>query len=138
MSAPLLGGVGGGSVHGETMSTLSHSLTRRRFIKTSAAMAAGSALPAWFGEESRSYAATARPLSPNDKPNIGLVGCGGQGRYDTTLAAKFATVVAVCDVDSKHAEEASKQFNGAKIYKDFRKLLERDDIHAIINGTPDH
>ena len=101
-------------------------------------MAAGSALPAWFGEESRSYAATARPLSPNDKPNIGLVGCGGQGRYDTTLAAKFATVVAVCDVDSKHAEEASKQFNGAKIYKDFRKLLERDDIHAIINGTPDH
>ena len=112
-------------------------ISRRRFLKTSAAIAAGSALPAWLIEQSRSYAAT-KPLLPNDKPNIALIGCGGQGRYDTTLAAKFGNVVAVCDVDSKHAEEASKQFSGAKAYKDFRKLLERDDIHAIINGTPDH
>src|SRR5881394_3034121 len=115
-----------------------HSISRRRFLKSSAAIAAGSALPAWFIEQSRSYAATTKPLAPNDKPHIALIGCGGQGRYDTTLAAKFAGVVAVCDVDSKHAEEASKQFDGAKAYKDFRKLLERDDVHAIINGTPDH
>src|SRR5213592_4811533 len=116
----------------------SATISRRRFLRSSAAIAAGSALPAWFIEQSRSYAATAKPLSPNDRPNIALIGCGGQGRYDTTLAAKFATVTAVCDVDSKHAEEASKQFGGAKVYKDFRKLLERDDIHAILNGTPDH
>src|SRR6266513_5008943 len=115
-----------------------HPVSRRRFLKTSAAIAAGSALPAWFIEQSRSYAGTTKPLSPNDRPNIALIGCGGQGRHDTTLAAKFANVAAVCDVDSKHAEEASKQFGGAKAYKDFRKLLERDDIHAIINGTPDH
>src|SRR2546427_808830 len=113
-------------------------VSRRRFLKTSAAVAGGAALPAWFIEQSRSYAATTKPLSPNDRPNIALIGSGGQGRYDTTLAAKFANVVAVCDVDSKHAEDASKQFGGAKFYKDFRKLLERDDIHAIINGTPDH
>src|SRR5712664_4157326 len=113
-------------------------LPRRRFLKTSAAIAASSALPGWFIEQSRSYAATTKPLSPNDRPNIALIGCGGQGRYDTTLAAKFASVVAVCDVESKHAEEASKQFGGAKVYKDFRKLVERDDLHAIINGTPDH
>jgi len=112
-------------------------ISRRLFLKTSAAIAAGSALPAWFIEQSRSYAATKPPL-PNDKPNIALIGCGGQGRYDTTLAAKFANVVAVCDVDSKHAEEASKQFGGAKAYRDFRKVFERDDIHAVINGTPDH
>jgi len=115
-----------------------HLISRRRFLKTSAAIATGSALPGWFIEQSRGYAATTKPLSPNDKPNIALIGCGGQGRYDTTLTAKFASVVAVCDVDSKRAEEASKQFGGAKAYKDFRKLLERDDVHAIINGTPDH
>src|SRR5206468_4079117 len=120
------------------MTTPNYPLTRRRFIKTSAALAAGSALPAWFVEESRSYAARAKPLSPNDRPNIALIGCGGQGRYDTTLAAKFATVAAVCDVDSSHAEAASKQFGGAKVHRDFRQLLEREDIHAIINGTPDH
>ena len=112
--------------------------SRRRFLKTSATIAAASTLPAWFIEESRSHAATTRPLSPNDKPNIALIGCGGQGRHDATLAGKFANVVAVCEVDARHAEAASKQFNGAKVYKDFRKLLERDDVHALINGTPDH
>src|SRR5947207_12263589 len=112
--------------------------SRRRFLKTSATIAAASTLPAWFIEESRSRAATTRPLSPNDKPNIALIGCGGQGRHDATLAGKFANLVAVCDVDGRHAEAASKQFNGAKVYKDFRKLLERDDVHALINGTPDH
>ena len=115
-----------------------HPISRRRFLKSSAAIAAGSTLPAWFLEQSRGHAATTKPLSPNDKPNIALIGCGGQGRYDTTLAAQFANVAAVCDVDSKHLEDASKQFGGAKAYKDFRKVLERDDIHAIINGTPDH
>src|SRR5947207_9318217 len=112
--------------------------SRRRFLKTSATIAAASTLPAWFIEESRSRAATTRPLSPNDKPNIALIGCGGQGRHDATLAGKFANLVAVCDVDGRHAEAASKQFNGAKVYKDFRKLLERHDVHALINGTPDH
>src|SRR6266436_6202754 len=99
-----------------------HPVSRRRFLKSSAAIAAASALPAWFIEQSRSHAATTKRLSPNDRPNIALIGCGGQGRYDTTLAAKFANVVAVCDVDSTRAEVASKQFGGAKAYKDFRKL----------------
>ena len=49
--------------------------------------------------------------------------------------------VAVCDVDASHAEAAAKQFTqDGKVpdqYTDFRKLMERDDIHAIINGTPD-
>src|SRR2546422_3047994 len=114
-----------------------YSSNRRRFLKAATLTAAGTMLPDWFLEGTRSFAAT-RPLSPDEKPNIALIGCGGQGRYDTKLATQFAKVVAVCDVDGKHAEQASKQFGDAKIYKDFRKLLERDDIHAIINGTPDH
>src|SRR2546426_8727330 len=113
-------------------------ISRRRFLKTSAVVAAGSAFPAWFLEECRSHAAATKPLSPNDKPGVALIGCGGQGRYDTKLASAFGDIVAVCGVDSKHVEEASKQFNGAKVYKDFRKLLERDDIQAVINGTPGH
>src|ERR1041384_4084981 len=113
---------------------MQRSISRRRFLKT--ATAAGSVLPVWFVEQSRSLAAT-KPLSPNDRPNVALIGCGGQGRHDTMLAAKFASVAAVCDVDSNRAEAAAKEFGGAKVYKDFRKLLEREDIHAIINGTPD-
>jgi predicted dehydrogenase len=83
-------------------------------------------------------AQSAVPTSPNDKPNIALIGCGGQGRSDANAAAKFGNIVAVCDVDSTRAEKAAAQLAGAKVYSDFRKVLERSDVHAIINGTPDH
>jgi predicted dehydrogenase len=111
--------------------------SRRTFLKTTAAFAASTGLPLWFAEETLD-AATTPKLGPNDKPNIALIGCGGMGRHDTKLAASLANVVAVCDVDAKRAEEASQQFGGAKVYRDFRRVLERNDLHAIINGTPDH
>jgi predicted dehydrogenase len=115
-----------------------HQLSRRRFLGAATALAAGSALPVWFLEESRSYAQPAAPTSANDKPHIALIGCGSQGRGDAKNASNFGTVVAVCDVDDGHARQAAGMFKGAQVYKDFRKLLERPDIHAVINGTPDH
>jgi len=110
-------------------------LPRRRFLKATAA-AAG--LPFWYLEQMKSFGASPKPLGPNDRPGIGLIGCGGQGRGDCNWAKNFGTVIAVADVDDKHAEEAKSQFKAEHTYKDFRKLLERDDIHVIINGTPDH
>ena len=113
-------------------------ISRRDFIKRSVVAAAATGVPAWFLEQSLSAADSPRPLLANDKPNIALIGCGGQGKYDTKLATAFANVVAVCDVDSKRAEEASKLYPGSRVFSDFRKLLEQKDIHAVINGTPDH
>lgn len=109
-------------------------LGRRSFLK-----AAGSAalLPAWFIEESGSGAAP-EPTSPNERPHIALIGCGGRGVGIAKEASRFANVVAVCDVDSKHAGQASQTFKGAKVYKDFRKLLEHKNLDAVLNGTPDH
>lgn len=73
------------------------------------------------------------------KPKIALIGCGSQGRGDARNATRFGTVAAVCDVDSTHLADAAKQFEGAKPYSDFRKLLDAEkDIGIIINGTPDH
>ena len=112
--------------------------SRRDFIKRTALSGALVGLPGWFVEQTLDTARAANPPSANDKPNIALIGCGGQGRYDTQLASYWASVVAVCDVDSTHAKQASEQFKGAKIYSDFRKLLERDDLHAVITATPDH
>jgi predicted dehydrogenase len=109
--------------------------SRRSFLKA----AAGAALlPAWFVEECRSTAQAPAPASPNERPHIALIGCGGQGRGIAKNAGRFGTVVAVCDVDDKHAGEAAAQFGGAKSYKDFRKLLERKDVDVVLNGTPDH
>jgi predicted dehydrogenase len=117
-------------------------LSRRHFIKQSTVVAAAATLPGWFLEESRSYAAAAQPRSANDKPGIALIGCGGQGRGDTNWAKNYGNVVAVCDVDANQMEQAAKQFTvDGKVpakFKDFRQVLERDDVQVVINGTPDH
>jgi predicted dehydrogenase len=119
---------------------MSHGNTfnRRRFLQSTGLAGAALALPAWFVEEQRSYAAPETPRSPNDKPNIALIGAGGRGRGDAKDASRYGNLVAVCDVDAAHAESAAKQFKGAQAYTDFRKVLERNDIDVIINGTPDH
>jgi predicted dehydrogenase len=114
---------------------MSTTLSRRGFLATAAA---GAALPAWMIEEGRSYAQPTPPQSPNDKPNIALIGCGGMGTGDIKNASNFGTVVAVCDVDDDHAAKVAAAYPGAQAYKDFRKLLERNDIHVIVNATPDH
>src|SRR5512132_1670140 len=117
-------------------------INRRRFLKTAAAITAATGVPGWFLELEEAHAAQPKPLGPNDRPGIALVGCGGQGRGDCGGAARFGDVVAVCDVDQSHAESAAKQFtrNGKvpAIYSDFRKVMERPEVHVIINGTPDH
>ena len=117
-------------------------INRRRFLKTTAAITAATGVPAWFLELEEAHASQPKPLSANDRPGIALVGCGGQGRGDCAGAAGFGDVLAVCDVDDNQAEKAAKQFTKSgktpEKYSDFRKLMERDDIHVIINGTPDH
>ena len=120
------------------MKSFNLNLSRRGFLKASTALAAGAALPAWFVEESRSFVSAAEPKSANDKPGIGLIGCGGQGTGDCGWAANYGNVVAVADVDEKHLDAAATRFKAPNKYRDFRKLLERDDVHVIITGTPDH
>src|SRR4051794_1684389 len=100
------------------------------------ALIAAAGLPAWLAAELR--AVDDQP-KPTDKPKVALIGCGGMGRGDAANASRFGTIAAVCDVDATRAAAASKQFNGAKVYTDFRKLLDVEkDIPVILNGTPDH
>jgi predicted dehydrogenase len=102
------------------MSSLS--ITRRT------ALASAALLPSWL-------AASARDDS---KPNIALIGCGGRGRGIVKDAARFGTVVALCDVDTKNSAEAAKTFPKAEVYGDFRKVIDRKDVAIILNATPDH
>ncbi|HVU24822.1 MAG TPA: Gfo/Idh/MocA family oxidoreductase [Opitutus sp.] len=121
-------------------------ISRRSFVKRCATVAAMTGLPLWFVER-QLRAAEEQPAAklptPNDRPGIALIGCGGQGSWDATNASNYGDVLAVCDVDSAHAAAAAKRFTvegkaPPAIYSDFRKLLERDDVHALVNGTPDH
>jgi predicted dehydrogenase len=107
-------------------------------LKSAGAVAAGAALPSWFLERTLDAADAKPPTSPNDKPNFALIGCGGRGRSHLGDASRWGNVVAFCDVDDNHAKGAASLYPGAKAYHDYRKVLERDDIHLIINATPDH
>ena len=119
-------------------------LSRRQFIKRCSMIAAMTGLPLWFVErqELAAQEVPATPPTPNNRPGIALIGCGGQGRFDATNAQKYGEILAVCDVYDNHAAAAAKHFTvDGKVpdtYSDFRKVLERPDIHIIINATPDH
>ena len=118
-------------------------ISRRSFLRKCSIVAAMTGLPLWMVERDlRAAEAPAKPLTPNDRPGIALVGCGGMGRADATIASSFGEILAVCDVDDAHAAAAAEQFTAnGKIpdrYSDFRKVMERDDVHIIINATPDH
>jgi len=55
------------------------------------------------------------------------------------LASRKQNVVAVCDVDSRHANAALRTFPKAKVYKDYRKLLDGEkSVEAVVIATPDH
>ena len=118
-------------------------ISRRSFLARCTTVAAATGLPLWFVQ--RELAAQETPKttrSPNDRPGVALIGCGGMGRGDAQNASRFGDIVAVCDVDQNHAAEAAKQFtkNGKSptAFNDFRKVMERDDVHVIVQATPDH
>jgi predicted dehydrogenase len=119
-------------------------ISRRSFLNHCAAIAAATGLPAWFVERELSAAGQepAPVKSPNDRPGIALIGCGGMGRGDLKSASRFANVVALCDVDVNHAAEVAKQYatnpTPPEQVGDFRRVLDRKDVDIIINATPDH
>jgi predicted dehydrogenase len=113
-------------------------IRRRSFLKKATVFAAGAALPKWWVEQSACAADPIAAKSPNDQPAVALIGCGGRGRVVAGDASKFGRIIAVCDLDERHAAQAAKQFEGAKPYKDFRKLLDTEKVDVVVNGTPDH
>ena len=120
------------------MKTQSVTTSRRRFLKMTGA--AASSLPFLFIEECAAQQRQQQTpsLPPSERINLALIGCGGQGRGDARNACRYGQIVAVCDVDARHLAAAQKDFPGAEGYSDFRKLLERNDVDAVICGTVDH
>jgi len=111
-------------------------INRRQFIKT----AAGSiALP-------HLMASSAMAEPPGDHIAVGCIGCGNQGRgvMSNFLGRKDARVVAVCDVNAHRLSAAKRHVDGyyrdnaCGTFKDFRELLARDEIDAVLIAPPDH
>ena len=128
------------------MSKARQRFNRRRFIQQSAAILAAPTIlrAAAIGRE--------RTIPPSERIRMGLVGCGIHGagwNLDQMFANPQQQVVAVCDVDARHAAEAEQRVNQhyshklgydyrCDVYSDFRDLVNRRDIDAVDVATPDH
>lgn len=111
----------------------SRSISRRRFVQTFVA-AAGTAAFARL--------APASVLGANDRINMGVIGVGGMGTGHVGSLVKRGEednvrVLAVCDVYQKRITRA-KSICGGEGYSDYRALLDRPDIDAVLIATPDH
>src|SRR5580698_10189066 len=64
--------------------------------------------------------------SPNEKLNIASIGAGGKATSDIRGCAPTENIVALCDVDDKHAAKIFDEFDKPPKYKDFRKMLDKE------------
>ncbi len=109
-------------------------ISRRYFMMGSAATAVGGCATT----TTQSAAPVKRAVSPNEKLNIAGIGIGGKGGGDVD-SVNSENIVALCDVDDRHAAKVYKRYPNAKTYRDYRVMLEKEkDIDAVIIATPDH
>jgi predicted dehydrogenase len=106
---------------------------KRRDFLTHAAQAAAMVSTTAIGAD--------RVLGANDRVNVGLIGCGGRGMTVARLMAEVPNVrfIAVCDVYDLHSARAREWAGpGCESFRDFRKLLDRKQVDAVLIATPDH
>jgi len=112
-------------------------INRRQFLKSSAASLALSTL-GWNGLE---------VIFKEKNWKVGLIGAGWYGTSDVLRLIQVAPVevVAICDVDQQHLQNAAQLISQRQashkspfLYKDYRKLLQRHELDIVIIGTPDH
>ena len=109
-------------------------VSRRRFLAHSAVVGAGVLGAPAFG----------RAQNTTSRINLAFIASGGRGganlREMTRPDSKVdVNVVALCDVNGQNLENAAKLHPKARLYKDFRKLLdESKDIDAVVVSTCEH
>ncbi len=116
-------------------------LPRRTFLKTAAAASTVFVVPEVI--PSGVLAAEGRP-GANDRLVMGHIGVGGMGGYHLSdmlnrQSSGEVAVAAVCDVDENRLAAAGRRAGPkADVYRDYRYILERNDIDAVVIATPDH
>ncbi|HUA15177.1 MAG TPA: Gfo/Idh/MocA family oxidoreductase [Verrucomicrobiae bacterium] len=116
-------------------------LNRRSFLKIAGSATAASALGPRVYALSAVPSEPARPLTANDHIQIALIGAGGQGQWDTKTALEVPGVKLVAVADCYDGRLAhSKELWGDDIFttRDYKEVLARSDVDAVIVGTPDH
>ncbi len=118
-------------------------MNRRRFIKNASVAAACVGFPYLVPSSALGKAGT---VAPSNRIVMGAIGTGSMGKGDLNgfLNKGEVQVVAVCDVDSKHAAQARKMVDdkygnsNCAVYGDYRGLVGRGDLDAVMHALPDH
>jgi predicted dehydrogenase len=116
--------------------------SRRRFLKSAAAVGTSVALPSIIPASALGHGGR---TAPGDRIVMGCIGVGSQGtgNMNSFLNKEEVQIVAVCDVDEKHRKRAQKAVNDkygtsdCAAYADFRELLGRNDLDAVSLALPD-
>ncbi len=118
-----------------------HEVDRRAFMKLAGAVSATTV----FGRRTHALPVgqdgPAAPASANDHIQIALIGAGGQGQNDTSVAIQVPGVKVVAVADCYNGRLAHcKEMWGTDLFasRDYREILARKDIDAVIIATPDH
>ncbi len=116
---------------------------RREFLKKMAiGTVALNATPSFLSATRSKLAKEVKmSISPNSFVNIALIGKGGMGTSDThtALSVDGVKLVGVCDLYDKRLKDARAQWgNDIFVTKDFREILSRKEVDAVIIATPDH
>ncbi len=117
---------------------MSRKISRREFLsKVPVAAGAGIGVMAGLGDPARA----AVPAPASESIVVGFIGVGGMGggHLGGYLNRKDVRVAAVCDVDADRREAARRRVGGpCAAYADYRALLDRKEIDAVVIATPDH
>ncbi len=107
-------------------------ISRRQFMGAAAGVATFTVVP-------RHVLGGAGNTAPSDKLNIAGIGIGGQGRSDLANL-ESENIIALCDVDWRHARGVFERYPNARKYKDFREMLDKEDkqLDGVVIATPDH
>lgn len=119
-------------------------IARRDFLKTSA-IGAGIVGASLAGSRRAKAAKTTGTIGANDRIRLGLIGCGGLGQaYHIPTLLRMSKdkqynieLAAICDIYEPRKQKA-REMTGAELFHDYRKMLDRDDIHGVVIVTPDH
>jgi predicted dehydrogenase len=106
--------------------------TRREFGQVAAGIAAFSIVP-------RSVLGGVGYTAPSEKLNIAGIGVAGRGAGDLQ-ELESQNIVALCDVDWRHAAGTFRRYPKAAKYQDYREMLDKEEKHidAVVVATPDH
>jgi predicted dehydrogenase len=111
-------------------------VSRRQFLSRTSLAAAGAAFPAII--PSHVLGAPARP-GANDRIQVGVIGVGGRGNLLIDQLPKPGQIVALADCCLFRCEEAAGRRDANwDIYQDYRRILDRKDIDAVIVATGDY